>query len=289
MLLSNPAWIDQIIRDNWHRLASRVSEDALPRPQPRPRVWRFKEFGVGHYGAVYPTSIPGLVFKITSDLDEARFVQFALNLAKKEGYFPNGLVRYVAVLEIVDARHPRGRPIYALWREEATDFKRPPMSRSYEYREMNRAIDTLMRYKSISHLVKIASMTDPDAIFEAEKYDDRNSYEQAAAIFEDTEKAMRLLRTNAYRLPRARRVAIALRACEFIAQSLWSDSPLSLIGDTLEYYQNAGMLLADVHMANVGMATRPDDYDEPVPVIRDPGHAVPLTPAAKSTYVPVLL
>lgn len=302
MLLSNPPWIDQVLRNNWRKLASRVSEDALPRPMEGRRIWKFEEFGTGHYGAVYPTNIPGLVFKITSDFDEARFVQFALN----QGWIPDGMVQYVGVLEFPDVTYRRRRT-FALWREEAIDFDQNEVYRktqnAYRRREMYRSVRMLQIYKIVSHAVRMAAKKNPRALVKAlsSRALQERAWQVASEIYRDYSQIERIFlkqavsmfehgyrRTYAPKYDRAEKIAIGLDTCRYIAQEMGSTEGLSEIGTALEYYQENGMLLADVHMANIGLATRPD-YSEPIPVIRDPGHAVPLTPEAQNTIVPVLL
>jgi hypothetical protein len=78
-----------------------------------------------------------------------------------------------------------------------------------------------------------------------------------------------------------KRVAVAaLNECASIAEVMEHTAENSTIGEALAFYLEHGILLADVHANNVGVATRPpdDDYDDyhAMNVITDPGHMVPL-------------
>jgi hypothetical protein len=74
-----------------------------------------REYGSGYYGTVLPTHTKGTVLKITSDPTEAKFAY----AAKRLRHYPAGIVKYGPVFELGGSHD--GRPIFALWREEAYD------------------------------------------------------------------------------------------------------------------------------------------------------------------------
>jgi len=65
----------------------------------------FKEFGCGHYGCVFPTTVDNMVFKLTSDASEAAFVATALKLPD----WPDGMIRYHRIVELSGEKHRRRR------------------------------------------------------------------------------------------------------------------------------------------------------------------------------------
>jgi hypothetical protein len=81
----------------------------------------------------------------------------------------------------------------------------------------------------------------------------------------------------------ARRIAVALRACDLIAELMQNTDGCDLIGSALRYYLGEGILLADVHANNVGKVARTSGW-----VITDPGHAVGLEERWRNVSVPEL-
>lgn len=89
------------------------------------------------------------------------------------------------------------------------------------------------------------------------------------------------------RLSGGRAVAYAVRACEIIAETMAQEDVGYLIGQAFSFYIEHGILLADVHIGNVGRVSRPD-YQRLVWVITDPGHMVPLEPGRMDFQVATL-
>jgi hypothetical protein len=75
---------------------------------------------------------------------------------------------------------------------------------------------------------------------------------------------------------------VSLQRCEDLSEEMENTYTADTIGGALSFYLEQGMLLADVHANNVGVATRPpgEGYDDwhAVNVITDPGHMVPISP-----------
>lgn len=298
MLLPNPPWIDRLLHTYWERLSAAVSPESLPKLG---KGRKFEEFGTGHYGSVYPTSIPGLVCKVTSDADEARVVQFIL---QNDLDLP-GMVKYTGVVEIPGVAY-RKRRVFVLWREEARDYNAETLlghlPDRYEVSVFQQAFKWLQNYKDVSHMVRMTARANQRAFSEAlssQRIQER-AWDKAAEIYDDGAELYRLMygrsfspygisstpRRTYYKYP-SERIAIGLVVCRFISEQMLSSPGFPEIGDALFKMQDAGMLLADVHRANIGLAYR-EDYAGLVPVIRDPGHALPLTPEAASVVVPTL-
>lgn len=286
MLQQNPVWIDRVLRSNWQKLVRVVSADALPHIDGR----KFVPFGEGHYGAVYPTGIPSIACKVTSDQDEARFVTFAMRLAEREKYWPPGITQYVGVLGIADTVH-RGRPVFVLWREEAKDYDGAllvsggrPLDR-HAQRTIYSAELNLTNYKQVAHKVRLLARERPAILEEAKRWE-RWAWDINGEILDGFSTGKfshvhRLFLGTLRGWSGPQRVAFGLRRCMVLAEMMGSEPVLTHVGEAFEYYQDEGMLLADVHMANIGMAHR-SGYNGPVDVIRDPGHALPLTEQARA-------
>jgi hypothetical protein len=99
MPTSNPPWANRLLNDNWKAIASEVRDQSWLPVETAGSVEgrrKFGELGCGHYGCVFATSKPGIVFKISTDASEVEFVKAAMKL----GTWPTGIVRYEAVLDL---------------------------------------------------------------------------------------------------------------------------------------------------------------------------------------------
>ena len=77
------------------------------------------------------------------------------------------------------------------------------------------------------------------------------------------------------------RLAAALRICEICFELMEHTNYAPDVGSALGFYLDNGILLADVHMQNIGRVKRDEGYGlEGRIVITDPGHAVFLPGAA---------
>lgn len=275
-LVENPPWTDRILRDN----ADVIEESGLPQPANllRGRVlgkWRPRELGAGSYGAVYATTDPNTVFKVTSDRTEADFIVAALEI----GEWPIGIVTYQAIIDFPEKF--RKRDTFGIWREaailvglqdgveEAKDTYEENQLQEFNFylrwfgSNAGFARDTLKRAKNPAKVLKEA----------------RDTWQQWAYDMVGPAEATppwkwgNKMHFYAENFKGAQRVAVALRACEIISENMGSTNPMSYVGHALEFYLDRGILLADVHGNNVGLVEREDFY-EPIWVITDPGHAV---------------
>lgn len=110
---ANPPWVDHDLGTHWNHLVDAVGVGHLPDPSSG----FFRDLGCGTLGCVLPTRRDGIVLKVTTDEEEARFVSWAMSLDR----WPQGIVRYHAALTLGPSTHPRqqGATTYALWREVA--------------------------------------------------------------------------------------------------------------------------------------------------------------------------
>lgn len=271
MSFGETAWVDRNLRSAWDRIAAQVPDSWMPQLIPG-RKFMIKELGCGHYGCVAPVAEPDMVFKLTSDVTEARFVVMAQTLPETEG-----IVRYFKIFALGGAEHRR-RPLFVLWRQDAKDIGLlSPLRLGWGY--------------NIGKFVEQYSY---------DEYQIRNIKEGFLYIEnflnwarEVREKMIKLLK----RVPRAEalgavwlafenadpeadpryfkgvpRIGVALRKCWENAMLLQNTDVVYPLGAALGNYLDEGILLADVHTNNIGR-----DQNNQL-VITDPGHAVEFHP-----------
>lgn len=281
-LQPNPAWTDRILKAHWDSIQRSVGKHLMP---------KWAELGEGHYGVVFQTRRPGVVMKITSDPDEARFVVAALSLEE----WPAGIVRYYKIARLPETY--RRRPVYAIWREEAVatghylvraeraklDELAPDGQKDYLRRAGQEFFALLSAWLTAARRVRDASKRTRDrrrflAKIEQARRVDR--YETATefvqAVTEHQQGRGGSLKMGV--IDRARgveRLAIALDACRIVAELMEHTYASQYVGEALRFYLERDILLADVHQGNIGEVVRPR-YG-PMVVITDPGHAVFLT------------
>lgn len=254
----------------WERVVA-----ASPKPSWAPRLlpgkkFSLEEYGCGHYGCVFPTSDPEVVCKLTSDPTEAFFVAAAMSI----GTFPEGIVRYYGIYRIPGAMH-KGRPLFVLWREEATEvgtvlqrtFWGDPAdlsaSEQYELRAKENVVRLLSSFKDTASVLRghLKNRRDPFRAIESSR-----------------EEWLR----NRTRLPDW--PIRGIHMLEDIAIEMENEYLADQIGSALRFYMDEGIVLADVHRGNVGLVPRVGK----TPVITDPGHAVPIDRKWANVQVPEL-
>jgi hypothetical protein len=238
-----------------------------------------EELGEGHYGVVYKTSDPGIVFKVTSDPTEAEFIKKAMPLG-----WPEGIVEYKAIIEFEGSF--RKRKTYGIWREAAFEVGLTVKhygQLSYDERNAIEFQKYLQLFKRTAALARDTIQKKP-AMLEYAMSEKGKRWAWDAFDFDwidpriigDKIYSQRMADQPLSRFTGWKRIAIALRACEALAEMMEHNNPMSQnVGAALGFYLDNGILLADVHGNNVGKVKRDDDYGEQEPwVITDPGHAV---------------
>jgi hypothetical protein len=290
--LAATPWVDRTASSVWSRIVA-----ASPKPEwvPKHTTKRggkvtVEEFGCGHYGCVMPTSDDAVVCKITSDATEAVFVAAAMRLGFGEE--TEGIVRYHGVYEL-PGEH-RGRKTFVIWREAATvvglsgwDVGVPAARRDYEQGRVASLARYLILFKDFAAAARdsLKRSADPFALLaEAKRYEDA-AWDYVSGIDLDRVQGSVAARVlgGGTGLKGAHRIAVALRACDTIAELMQNTDGCDLIGSALRYYLGEGILLADVHGSNVGKVERTSGW-----VITDPGHAVGLEERWRGVSVPVL-
>ncbi len=253
---ANPPWADKILGASYSAIATAAPRSALPIPEERvdrssgrkKKGW--KEYGTGHYGTVYPTNTPGLVMKLTSDPTEAAFVAAYLSIPGRERSI--GIVDYHAVYRVPGVLKSK-RPVFVIWRDEAVN----------------------VGYQAIERW--IGQSRDPSYY--------RRSWNQFSRCLGDAKTAANKIRTllkKPVTTPsgaRRREDLIERYTDDFqSATGAMQSEPLgNYVGEAMDMMMRNGLLLADVHINNIGMPT--GEVAEQIGetcIITDPGHAVAL-------------
>ena len=256
----NPPWADRAIRANVARIKRAFGAGALPAVVDGKK---YTELGCGHYGCVYKTNLKGKVLKLTSDPTEISLVNFILNSDDVDE--TSGIVRYYGLMDLKDTH--RDRQVFAILREEAYNIGLLADSRAdWARKKMVAKLNTFLTfgrivrdmYKKHGHKPGF----DEDAELALDRYGDgRELSEKIPAWIKSAERA-----------------GYALAGCKAAVEELSQTPDIYTVGETLGWFLCKGKLLADVHLQNIGQVVRPDNYDEPIMAITDPGHAIDVIP-----------
>ena len=285
MLADAPPWTRKFLTVNWDAIqrGSMPGGEWMPveASGSTPKHRLVDALGCGHYGCVFSTNTPGLVMKISSDPSEAAFVKAAVKL----GEWPVGIVRYQAVLDLPGTH--KNRPVFIIWREEAFGigkihdttgwiepmYGEPPRQDAHARREFesyHKAYSFAARYVRETSL----KPTWLKRLAEAKQYE---QWASSNVIWEDgLPSQSRGMHPAFTRYGASQRLAAALRICAICFELMENTNYAHEVGAALAFYLDQGILLADVHMQNIGQVTREDsDYGpQTYTVITDPGHAV---------------
>ena len=266
----NPPWTTRAIAKDWDKLSDLVGADWMP-SLSKPHASRKGELvatldtlGCGAYGCVLETDDPEVVLKITTDASEAEFATKVLPTMPAEAQA--GVVRYLNATKL-DSKHER-RPLYALWREAATDVGKLGSAKGITDRFLGRTRKSLLHLVAHSwEAAQVALETLLDAGDRAgEIYDEaltsgRSTY---APSVDPDEIASQLASMD----PESDRVAAALSYFESTNDAM-RGTELERVGKALNAFLHAGVFVADVHEGNLGKVAGHW-------VITDPGNAIVL-------------
>lgn len=312
---NNPPWADKIFRRYGDTIAQALLREGkdpatwmpIDAPQIVPPVSSNpKEFGCGHYGCVYATEMPNIVIKLTSDKTEAFFVSVYMHLINNGWQPPQGIVRYYGIYDISGATY-RSNPVYVLWREEAYNVGVPAWKNEmirakgddkYARRMADVTGSLIATYKRIS-----------SEIYQLFKNSLRNRQPEEAVELMQGQVAMVDSKWGVYsdlyeriweegivptyyprddewfnvmvRAKSDNKPSWLLYVSNLVADEMENNDGAHLIGQAFKEFYEQGMLLADVHLNNIGYVHRPDDpeWQPSAPVITDPGHVIPLNVA----------
>jgi hypothetical protein len=229
-----------------------------------------QHYGCGVYGCVMPTSVAGVVVKVTSDPSEPELVDLVKSRLK---HWPEGLAAYYGTLKLPETY--RGRPTFVLWREEAfhvgeleklihesTPAKARPLI------ALRRRLLQHLHYAAYARYTLKKSSYAPALLKDAEQLLPwARTTVRWADIEEATDQESDVLEEHRG----ARKLALCLVASQLISEMMVSDCGLAgaAIGKAFVQLRGVGILLADVHDSNIGVV-------DGRWVITDPGHAVVL-------------
>ena len=287
MISANPiSWVDQALTRKWDALTARVRPEWLPRQISGKKVRHFQEFGCGHYGCVYPTAQPGIVFKVTSDPTEAFFVAYVLRTKQQV----DGLVRYYQVLAI-EGESRRNRPVFIIVRDEAMHVGnvrevldgRETHSLRFSLYYMQ---DLAKRMREVYKKLRVIHEVQNDPKWILRELDRASSWTSTFPLPGGEYPPMAQIK----RFQGVQRLALAYKAYRDKAEEMYSTQHQYLLGEAFMTYLDDEIILADVHMGNIGMPI--GSVEERVgsgePIIVDPGHTFALDSALEHERIDVL-
>ncbi len=279
----NPPWSNDILTSHWAQLLEAVGPAWMPRhSKARTRITA-EEFGTGHYGVVMPTMTPGIVMKLTSDADEARFLTW-LTSHKKFAEDHPGLIPYYRIVQVFGTSR-MNRDVFAVWRAEADKVgkafeasARYMHDRSYEVLTSMEASRRISDFKMLAHSIKIpVDRAKNQAQFVQKTLSSMDEFRGEV----DIDDLHKIAMGQDAGMTGARLAGFRLEAARVTAEMMANEPGATEVGQALlDLLEDHGILLADVHAGNIGMYT-PPDYSSPIRVITDPGHAVFLKPEAR--------
>lgn len=270
-------WVDRILRNYWADLELLVPAQWMPDVDAL-------ALGAGRYGCVLKTRDPEVLCKITSDPTEANFVAASIARPALVSAEDNGITRYKKILGTGFVR--RRRPVYVLWRTaadhvgfldwfyESVDGDVPLRLKDLGFdqyhatplRDSIKMLDNFMAFASLARdslFRRLRRSEFPEAVLS----DAWNSYTNHSSA--DSEITLQQL-SFSYR--GIARVGAALRRCWDIGLEMSNTDVIYPVGKALVELLEEGVLLADVHAANVGLTS------EGQAIITDPGHALAIHP-----------
>ena len=327
-MTQNPPWASKIYAQVCDEIHEKVESLGLPMPMEDSPTSRGAcvldpELGAGHYGVVYRTIRNDTVFKITTDETEAHFVSLLPRL-REMGVDPKGIVKYFGIFG-VESTH-RGRPVYVLWREAAEhvgkvadvfcksgDLEHMPWQKEWkaddpylcnQYKIFERLLHAWQKFCGLAREIYLSTQKKAYSMEASEDFwiwiDEQMQSierEQVWKLGDDIWEKYKEERRSGYddlskvkvRLARHPfKFAILVHIAERIAEEMTNENVAYQVGRTFGEYLEAGILMADVHLGNLGfVAARPDDNDfaPGMPVITDPGHVLVLKRELAQSYI----
>lgn len=311
-VFSNPPWSDKVIRSLWSRIEAQVGPALMPLParltKPQESIIRtvnsgllllasglntlpedylykesakwekagrspnrsFQEYGCGHYGCVMPTGTPGTVFKITTDQSEANFVAAYLSLPKSQR--PDGIVPYHRILAAAGTSVKR-RPVYFIWRDEACHVGYFAIQNYYQKAASNREQREYYQ-RSLNTTTKNMGVCLQAA--KAIRAKVKRSYKPLYLLASAQKRPDEVWQSDFPPRDLPGKIAWELNRFTRAAEDMMGEPTGAYIGKGLyDSLVHCGILLADVHLNNIGMPTG-ELLKEigATPIITDPGHAV---------------
>lgn len=257
-----PPWVTKVIRKESGTIAKAFGKKYLPRDID------VNELGTGHYGTVFSTAEKNIVLKITSDPTEAEFINWLGTLPKDKRDWDDelaGLVKYYGIVEL-NVTHRR-RPVNAILREGAykvgyydviPQMKKTAYNPEYVEYQSSELRHHLQVFQRMAALVR--------------KYEKRLTSEQLQNVYHqsDEEYYAEIAYTGwEKRGPIKKKALIALTFMRNSIELMQNTWITKIIGNVYAHLMEYGVILADVHLNNIGLVKRQN-----TPVITDPGHMI---------------
>lgn len=253
MKVPSKKWVPEQLDITRAKIAKVVDPALLPSDM-------MKALGCGRYGCVYTTSAPGIVFKLTSDESEARFAQFAIDLARHEGGIPSGITHYFLVAE---TKLMRDR-VFGVWRERVSytsDAAFEAAESVYGQDDVSAGDKHFLLYDEFAgffheHFWNV----DKRAIRSRLKKHGLPEYEAAVTVAHGRKYKQRALQQlkYEYRTDPGFAMAHAISLCMIETYFMQQYDSTRYVGIALGHYIKKGVLLADVHIGNIGFEARAD-------------------------------
>lgn len=264
-VLPNPAWTNAALLRQWGDVQGLVGQAMMPKVDVHTATrLQAQEYGSGVYGTVMPTNKRDVVAKVTSDPSEARFAYVMSRWPKSK--YPPGLVRYFKVYRLRGTHSTR--PIFILWREEAYDVGNVLRSDS----------------RTAGYLQRIRDSVDPSFWLTYEE-DLRDRHRHAIVRGEQKYRHGGFFRRLSARFSEAEAAGYSIQAARGVASEMARGDRASLVGKAIRDLIDYGLVLADVHIGNIGLVRRGGHMRT---VITDPGNVAFITTQYDSVFPPTV-
>jgi len=291
--------IEDFIMKNWNFIEGVLGERAMPNTPLGDHT-----LGSGMYGSVFSSKSPSLVFKVTTDKTEGKFIEALLPLIKEKKSSEKGLVGLVKYYGIIMFPMPNSKhKIYMLVREKVLHpgyrgimsfyidrLWRERILRKDTYdRDMKKLEDNGHNLRE--YMERLASLG--GGFFFLMKKMKWKSREFQGGLHRgllikrtDEEWENHYITYRHYHAKWSRQpegvqvklfVGLLAQQARMMRDGVWvvpHDRGKfwmgKLIGRTMSYLLRNGIVIADLHEDNIGLVLREEE-----PVIMDPGHAIP--------------
>lgn len=245
------------------------------------------EENCGYFGCVYKSEDSGVVVKITTDQNEAQFIQAMLFMEHTGGFRPKGLIKYLSIAQIASKFY--GLRPYIVWRDVATEIGGWEGALDHDQPSSVKAAQFVNEYHRASR-----ALMDMDIRLEKSM--------SVTAYWAKTKQYLQILdgvREGEYDLDNSPEFVRRMYHCRELADAMefFPEFPppfvgpdpeynfdISLLGQTLKELIDNRIVLADIHYGNIGeLSSEPG-----VKIITDPGLAVILDRELTELEIPQL-
>jgi len=248
--------LGKLFLDNWERLAARARELGGAAYLPKHKISRDsgqlylfpeisevftpkqlrREYGCGHYGCVYATDVPGVVFKITTDETEARFIAALIDMDLNRADLLPGLTEFYGVFELMGELGGEAQA-FAMWREESVATGDAAILRLINKNSANMQVRANLRkqlFQTIGFLMN--------------DYLNWSQLSRQSFLESQLQEVLNTARHSGQEMTR-------------------------VLAETFLVLAEHGLALTDAHYQNIGLVNRPPPWKWYLPVVTDVGRA----------------